>query len=146
MGKGGPIGSPGVKGDVGPMGSAGEKGSIGLKGHKGNKGSIGVQGPKGECIVFPKINVFPVSLEVFVNETATFYCWVDGQISTKIAWCKLGGPLFNDTAVKDGILRINNVQRSHVGSYMCTAYTGYGILKAINSLRLKGILFSISLV
>ena len=41
--------------------------------------------------------------------------------------------------MKDGALHINNVQRSHVGSYMCTANTGYGILKAFSRLRLKGL-------
>ena len=138
MGKEGLVGSPGVKGDVGPVGRPGEKGSIGLKGHKGSKGSIGAQGQKGECVISPKINAVPVSQEVFVSETATFYCWVNGQTSKRITWRKIGGALLKDTTLQDGILRINNVQRSHVGSYMCTAYTGYGNLKAISSLRLKG--------
>ena len=138
MGEEGPVGSPGMKGNVGPMGRPGIKGSIGLKGNKGNKGSIGVQGPKGECIFYPKISVFPVSLDVFINTTATFYCWVDGQTSKKITWSKLGGALLKDTAVENGVLRINNVQRSHVGSYMCTANTGLGIFKAISRLQLKG--------
>ena len=141
MGEEGPVGSPGMKGNVGPMGLPGIKGSIGLKGSKGNKGSIGVQGPKGECITSPKINVSPESLDVFINKVATFYCWVRGVTSRKITWRKLGGSLLTDTTSEVGTLRINNVQRSHVGSYMCTVYTGHGILKAISSLRLKGIVF-----
>ena len=128
-----------MKGDVGLMGRVGEKGRIGLKGHKGNKGSIGVQGPKGECVISPKINIVPVSQEVFVSETATFYCWVNGETSKRITWRKLGGALLKDTTLQDGVLVINNVQRSHVGSYMCTVYTSYGNLKAISSLRVKGI-------
>ena len=139
MGKKGPVGSPGVKGDAGPMGRPGEKGSIGLKGHKGNKGSIGVQGPKGECIITPKINVFPMYLDVFVNETATFYCWVDGQTSKRITWRKIGGALLKDTTLQDGVLRVNSVQRSDVGSYVCTVYNDYGILQVISSLKVKGI-------
>ncbi|XP_078383878.1 uncharacterized protein LOC144666343 isoform X2 [Oculina patagonica] len=134
MGEEGPIGYPGKKGDVGPMGLKGVKGSMGLK---GNKGSIGSQGPKGECAISPKIKVFPVSLDVFINKEATFYCWVDGQTSKRITWSKLGGSLLSDTSSEVGVLRINNVQRSYVGSYMCTVYTGYGILKAISSLHLK---------
>ncbi|KAL9962323.1 hypothetical protein ACROYT_G031414 [Oculina patagonica] len=134
MGEEGPVGSPGVKGDVGPKGPKGVKGSIGFK---GNKGSMGLQGLKGECIISPKISVYPVSLDVFINETATFYCWVDGQTSKKITWSKLVDALSNDTTVKDGILSINNVQRSHDGSYMCTAYTGHGILKTFSSLKVK---------
>ena len=141
MGEEGPVGSPGMKGNVGPMGRPGIKGAIGLKGNKGNKGSVGVQGPKGECIIFPKINMFPESLDVFINTTATFHCWGDGVTSKKITWRKLGGSLLTDITLEVGVLRINNVQRSHVGSYMCTAYTDLGILKAISSLRLKGIVF-----
>ena len=141
MGTEGPRGIPGVKGDVGPIGRPGAKGSIGLKGNKGNRGYTGLQGPKGECIVDPKISIYPVSQEVFINTTAIFYCWVDGQTSKQITWSKLGGALLKDTTVKDGALYINNVQRSHVGSYMCTAHTGYGILKAIGDLHLKGIHF-----
>ena len=141
MGEEGPVGSPGMKGNVGPIGRPGIKGSIGLKGNKGKKGSIGVQGPKGECIISPKINVFPVSLDAFINEVATFHCWVRGVTSKKITWRKLGGSLLTDTTSEVGTLRINNVQRSHVGSYMCTAHTDLGILRAISSLRLKGIVF-----
>ena len=141
MGDEGPVGSPGMKGNVGAMGRPGIKGSIGLKGNKGTKGSIGVQGPKGECIFSPKINVFPVSMDVFINKAATFYCWVDGVTSKKITWRKLGGSLLTDTTSEVGTLRINNVQRYHVGSYMCTAYTGHGSLQAISSLRLKGCYF-----
>ena len=138
MGAEGARGIPGVKGDVGQIGRPGEKGSIGLKGNKGNRGYTGLQGPKGECIVGPKISIYPVSQEVFINTTAIFYCWVDGQTSKQITWSKLGGALLKDTTVKDGALHINNVQRSHVGSYMCTAHTDHGILKAISNLHLKG--------
>jgi len=141
MGQVGPRGIPGIKGDVGLIGRPGEKGSIGLKGNKGNRGYTGLQGPKGECIVDPKISVYPVSQEVFINTTAIFFCWVDGQTSKQITWSKLGGALLSDTTAKDGALHINNVQRSHVGPYMCTANTGYGILKAISRLLLKGICF-----
>ena len=146
MGAKGSRGIPAVKGDVGPIGRPGEKGSIGLKGNKGNRGYTGLQGPKGECIVDPKISIYPVSQEVFINTTAIFYCWVDGQTSKQITWSKLGGALLKDTTVKDGALHINNVQRSHVGSYMCAAYTDYGILKAISSVKLKGICLCCSIL
>ena len=139
MGEEGPRVIPGIKGDVGPIGRPGEKGLFGSKGNKGSRGYSGLQGPKGECIVDPKISIYPVSQEAFINTPAIFYCWVDGQTSKQITWSKLGGALLKDTTVKDGALHINNVQRSHVGSYICTAHTGYGLLKAISSLRLKGI-------
>ena len=134
----GSIGSPGNKGDVGPIGQPGHKGSTGLKGSKGNRGSIGIQGPKGECVVSPKIILFPESLDVFLNKEATFYCWVQGATSKKITWSKLGSTLLDITATQSGVLHISNVTRAHAGSYMCTAYTSHGILKAFCSLDVKG--------
>ena len=102
---------------------------------------VGIQGPKGECVVPPKIIVYPASQEVFINETAIFFCWVQGQTSSKITWSKLGGTL-SDAAVKDGVLGINSVQRSHVGSYMCAAHTGLGIFRIVGSLLVKGSIFN----
>ncbi|RMX55767.1 hypothetical protein pdam_00020913 [Pocillopora damicornis] len=82
------------------------------------------------------IIVYPVSHEVFINETAIFFCWVQSQTSSKITWRKLGGTL-SDATVENGALRINSVQRSHVGSYMCTAHTGLGIFRIVGRLLVK---------
>ena len=140
-GEKGSTGSQGQKGDVGPMGQPGNKGSIGLKGNKGRMSAIGIQGPKGECVMAPKIIVFPESLDVFMNREATFYCWVQGVTSITITWKKLGGSASFDTATQNGngVLRISNVTRPHIGLFMCTASTSHGILKAVSSLGLKGL-------
>ena len=139
-GEKGSTGSPGQKGDVGLIGQPGIKGSIGLKGNKGRVGTIGTKGPKGECVMTPKIVVFPESLDVFMNKQATFYCWVQGVTSIAITWRKLGGSASIDTFTQNGngVLRISNVTRSHIGSFRCTASTSHGILQAVSSLRLKG--------
>ena len=137
----GSIGAPGIRGETGTKGRQGQKGSIGLKGNSGIRGLVGIQGPKGECVVPPKIGVYPVSHEVFINETAIFFCWVQGLTSSKITWRKLGGTL-SDATVEDGALRINSVQRSHVGSYMCTAHTGLGIFRISGRLLVKGRIFN----
>ena len=139
-GEKGSTGSQGQKGDVGPMGQPGNKGSIGLKGNKGRMGAIGSQGPKGECVMTPKIVVFPESLDVFMNKQATFYCWVQGVTSITITWKKLGGSASFGTFTQNGngVLRISNVTRQHIGLFMCTASTSHGILKAVSSLSLKG--------
>ena len=140
-GEKGSTGSSGQKGDVGPMGQPGIKGSMGLKGNKGRMGAIGIQGPKGECVMTPKIVVFPQSLDVFMNKQATFYCWVQGVTSTTISWRKLGGSASIDTFTQNGygVLRISGVTRSHIGLFMCTASTSHGILNAVSSLGLKGL-------
>ena len=133
----GSVGAPGIRGETGTKGRQGQKGSLGLKGNKGIRGLVGIQGPKGECAVPPKISVYPVSQEVFINETAIFFCWVQGQTSSKITWRKLGGTL-SDATVENGALRINSVQMLHMGSYMCSANTGLGSLRGFSTLKVKG--------
>ena len=134
----GRVGSRGEKGDTGRMGPPGEIGSDGFPGFKGNRGVTGIQGPKGECVVPPKIFVSPESQYVFLNKSATFYCWVQGQSFKKITWRKLEGTLLRDISTTNGILHINNVQRSHPGSYLCTVITSYGIFRAVAILGIKG--------
>ncbi|XP_022799387.1 collagen alpha-1(XIII) chain-like [Stylophora pistillata] len=133
----GSVGAIGMKGETGPKGHQGQKGSIGSKGTKGSRGLVGIQGPKGECVVPLKISVHPISQAVFVNETAIFFCWAQGQTMFRITWRKLGGSL-SDATVKDGLLRINRVQRSHIGSYICSANTGLGSPEAFSTLQVKG--------
>ena len=94
----------GAKGDTGRIGSPGVKGSFGFKGNKGSRGITGIQGPKGECSVVPKICVFPESQYVFVNRSATFYCWVQGQSVDKITWRKLENDSLRDIRTTNGIL------------------------------------------
>ena len=136
----GSVGAPGIRGETGTKGRQGQQGSIGLKGSKGSRGLVGIQGPKGECVVPLKISVYPVSQEVFVDEPVIFYCWVQGHLSSKITWRKLGGTL-SDATVGDGALRISSVQRSHAGSYMCTGHTGLGMFRIISRLHVKGRVF-----
>ena len=137
-GEEGTVGSRGAKGDTGRMGPPGEKGSVGFKGNKGNRGFTGIQGPKGECVVPPKIFVFPESQYVFLNKSATFYCWVQGQWFTKITWRKLEGNVLRDISTTNGILHIRNVQRLDTGSYLCRVVTSYGIFRAVTILGIKG--------
>ncbi|RMX55768.1 hypothetical protein pdam_00020914, partial [Pocillopora damicornis] len=78
----------------------------------------------------------PTSVPVKVD-----FLEMEKHTSSKITWSKLGGTL-SDTTVKDGALRINSVQRSHVGSYMCAAHTGLGIFRIAGSLLVKGSIFN----
>ena len=137
-GEEGAVGSRGAKGDTGLMGPPGLRGSTGIKGSKGNRGFTGIQGPKGECVVPPKISVSPGSQYVFLNKPATFYCWVQGHLSQKITWRKLEGNSHREISTTNGILHINNVQRSHTGSYLCTVVTSYGTFRAVTILGVKG--------
>ena len=119
------------------MGPPGLKGSTGIKGSKGNRVFNGIQGPKGECIVTLRISVSPESQYVFLNKPETFCCWVQGHLSKKITWRKLGSSFSYDSTA-DGVLHIKNVQRSHIGSYLCTVFTNYGVFRALAILGIKG--------
>ena len=78
---------------------------------------------------------------MFVNKSATFYCWVQGHVSKKITWHKLGGNLHRGINAENGVLHISNAQRSHTGSYLCTVFTSYGIFREVTILGIKGEIF-----
>ncbi|XP_035512277.1 basement membrane-specific heparan sulfate proteoglycan core protein isoform X12 [Morone saxatilis] len=55
-----------------------------------------------------------------------FTCSAAGGIDTKIEWLKEGGALPPNHHVKDGVLRIENLEQSNEGVYICRASSGYG--------------------
>ncbi|XP_054464444.1 basement membrane-specific heparan sulfate proteoglycan core protein isoform X3 [Anoplopoma fimbria] len=55
-----------------------------------------------------------------------FTCSAAGGIETKIEWLKEGGALPPNHHVKDGVLRIENLEQSNEGIYICRASSGYG--------------------
>ena len=71
------------------------------------------------------------------EQTGNFFCWVQGHLSKKITWRKLGSSFSYDSTA-DGVLHIKNVQRSHIGSYLCTVFTNYGVFRALTILGIKG--------
>ena len=70
-----------------------KKALLDLKGTK-ETGALLVFKDQNECesAVPPKIFISPESQYVFLNKSATFYCWVQGQsFNKKITWRKLEG-------------------------------------------------------
>ncbi|XP_060913969.1 basement membrane-specific heparan sulfate proteoglycan core protein isoform X2 [Labrus mixtus] len=63
-----------------------------------------------------------------------FTCSAAGGIETKIEWLKEGGALPPNHHVKDGVLRIENLEQSNEGVYICRASGVYG--QAQDSARL----------
>uniref|UniRef100_A0A3B5AWQ0 Heparan sulfate proteoglycan 2 n=1 Tax=Stegastes partitus TaxID=144197 RepID=A0A3B5AWQ0_9TELE len=55
-----------------------------------------------------------------------FTCSAAGGIETKIEWLKEGGALPPNHHVKDGVLRIENLEQSNEGVYICRASSVYG--------------------
>ncbi|XP_071333360.1 basement membrane-specific heparan sulfate proteoglycan core protein isoform X1 [Trachinotus anak] len=55
-----------------------------------------------------------------------FTCSAAGGIETKIEWLKEGGSLPPNHHIKDGVLRIENLEQSNEGVYICRASSVYG--------------------
>ncbi|XP_075954009.1 basement membrane-specific heparan sulfate proteoglycan core protein [Anarhichas minor] len=55
-----------------------------------------------------------------------FTCSSAGGIETRIEWLKEGGALPPNHHVKDGVLRIENLEQSNEGIYICRASSVYG--------------------
>ncbi|KAM4611104.1 basement membrane-specific heparan sulfate proteoglycan core protein [Polymixia lowei] len=55
-----------------------------------------------------------------------FTCSAAGGVETKIEWLKEGGALPPNHHIKDGVLRIENLEQSNEGVYICRASSVYG--------------------
>ncbi|XP_040902816.1 basement membrane-specific heparan sulfate proteoglycan core protein isoform X8 [Toxotes jaculatrix] len=55
-----------------------------------------------------------------------FTCSAAGGAETKIEWLKEGGALPPNHHIKDGVLRIENLEQSNEGVYICRASSVYG--------------------
>ncbi|XP_068162728.1 basement membrane-specific heparan sulfate proteoglycan core protein isoform X3 [Antennarius striatus] len=72
------------------------------------------------------VRVLP-QVEVKAQGSAVeFTCSAAGGIETKIEWLKEGGALPPNHHIKDGVLRIENLEQSNEGVYICRASSAYG--------------------
>ncbi|KAM9343546.1 basement membrane-specific heparan sulfate proteoglycan core protein [Pholidichthys leucotaenia] len=55
-----------------------------------------------------------------------FTCSAAGGVETKLEWLKEGGALPPNHHIKDGVLRIENLEQSNEGVYICRASSAYG--------------------
>ncbi|XP_033933466.2 basement membrane-specific heparan sulfate proteoglycan core protein-like, partial [Pseudochaenichthys georgianus] len=55
-----------------------------------------------------------------------FTCSAAGGLETKVEWLKEGGALPPNHHIKDGVLRIENLEQSNEGVYICRASSAYG--------------------
>ncbi|XP_036068750.1 basement membrane-specific heparan sulfate proteoglycan core protein isoform X6 [Oryzias melastigma] len=58
--------------------------------------------------------------------TVEFTCSAAGGVETKIEWLKEGGALPPNHHIRDGVLRIENLEQSNEGVYICRASSVYG--------------------
>ncbi|KAI3356952.1 hypothetical protein L3Q82_003588 [Scortum barcoo] len=84
-----------------------------------------------KCVASNKVGnsevVAKVTVEVKAQGSAVeFTCSAAGGIETKIEWLKEGGALPPNHHIKDGVLRIENLEQSNEGVYICRASGVYG--------------------
>ncbi|XP_022801199.1 uncharacterized protein LOC111338912 isoform X2 [Stylophora pistillata] len=115
MGPPGEPGKQGIKGDIGPDGVKGEKGSAGIPGHPGPKGE------PGQSISTPTVTVSPALLTVIRNQSAKFYCSVDGNPKPKVSWSRINGARLANSDSSNYLLHISKATFNDSGNYVCTA-------------------------
>ncbi|XP_059081824.1 uncharacterized protein LOC131879496 [Tigriopus californicus] len=141
-------GSDGVKGDKGEKGDEGHRGERGLPGPRGRKGDAGENGRAGipgigvwtvegknvsEILIPPVISGADGNHEenIIVKEGdhLKLICLGSGVPKPIVSWQRLDGNAFPDGAWKrsvapGAILNITQVNREHMGKYVCTANNG----------------------
>ena len=104
-------------------------------------GAPGPKGDAGESISAPEVIVFPTSLTVTQNKTATFYCSADGSPRPSVSWTKISGTRLVNTGGQDNKLQIKTVGYNDRGSYVCSAANVLGEIKKVVKLFVEGRIF-----
>ena len=104
----------------------------------GAPGHPGPKGDAGESISAPEVIVSPTSLTVTQNQTATFYCSVDGNPKPSVSWSKISGSGLVNTESQGNKLQITSAVYNDSGSYVCTASNVLGHGKKVVKLFVEG--------
>ncbi|XP_060061512.1 basement membrane-specific heparan sulfate proteoglycan core protein isoform X2 [Erinaceus europaeus] len=94
-----------------------------------------IQGPASSLPVSPArpaptIQVTPQLETKSIGASVEFHCAVPSNEGTQLRWLKEGGQLPADHSVQDGVLRIQNLDQSCQGTYVCQAYGPWGQAQA----------------
>nr|XP_060478237.1 basement membrane-specific heparan sulfate proteoglycan core protein isoform X8 [Panthera onca] len=96
-----------------------------------------VQGPSGSVPATaipagsaPTVQVTPQLETKSVGASVEFHCAVPSDQGTQLRWVKEGGQLPPGHSVQDGVLRIQNLDQSCQGTYVCQAYGPWGQAQA----------------
>ncbi|KAK3748599.1 hypothetical protein QZH41_005226 [Actinostola sp. cb2023] len=142
-GKHGPRGSngrPGNHGKQGMMGLQGSRGPQGNQGHRGDKGNPGPRGPPGLSISPPDVIVTPPSLNVNVNQSASFFCSASGNPKPELSWERDGKGVPSKWVVdKKERLYINYTRYIDAGVMTCVAKNLLGTMRKNVTLDVQGI-------
>ncbi|XP_064381761.1 basement membrane-specific heparan sulfate proteoglycan core protein isoform X5 [Dromaius novaehollandiae] len=87
----------------------------------------------------PTVRVTPQSLVRGVGGTAEFACAVDGDPRARVEWLKDGGELPPGSSVRDGVLRISDLDRKSQGTYTCRASSPGGQAEGSATLAIQAL-------
>ncbi|XP_038319304.1 basement membrane-specific heparan sulfate proteoglycan core protein isoform X13 [Canis lupus familiaris] len=96
-----------------------------------------VQGPSGSVLATaipagstPTVQVTPQLETKSIGASVEFHCAVPSDRGTQLRWIKEGGQLPPGHSVQDGVLRIQNLDQSCQGTYICQAHGPWGQAQA----------------
>uniref|UniRef100_A0A4X2M3Z2 Basement membrane-specific heparan sulfate proteoglycan core protein n=1 Tax=Vombatus ursinus TaxID=29139 RepID=A0A4X2M3Z2_VOMUR len=78
----------------------------------------------------PAVHITPQQETKGIGGSVEFHCAVDGDSGAQIHWFKEGGQLPQGHTVQDGVLRIQNLDQSCQGTYICRAHGPWGQAQA----------------
>uniref|UniRef100_A0A5F8HHC1 Basement membrane-specific heparan sulfate proteoglycan core protein n=1 Tax=Monodelphis domestica TaxID=13616 RepID=A0A5F8HHC1_MONDO len=78
----------------------------------------------------PSVHITPQQETRGIGGSVEFYCAVLSDAGAQIRWFKEGGQLPQDHTVQDGVLRIQNLDQSCQGTYICRAHGPWGQAQA----------------
>ncbi|KAK3748605.1 hypothetical protein QZH41_016426, partial [Actinostola sp. cb2023] len=132
-------GHPGKHGKQGMMGLQGSRGPQGIQGHRGDKGNPGPRGPPSLSISPPDVIVTPPSLNVNVNQSASFFCSASGNPKPELSWERDGKGIPSKWVVdRKGRLYINYTTYIDAGVMTCVAKNLLGTMRKNVTLEVQG--------
>ncbi|KAM6218940.1 basement membrane-specific heparan sulfate proteoglycan core protein [Rhynchocyon petersi] len=78
----------------------------------------------------PTVQVTPQQETKSIGASVEFHCAVPSDRGTRLRWFKEGGQLPPGHSVQDGVLRIQNLDQSCQGTYVCQAHGPWGQAQA----------------
>uniref|UniRef100_G1TN89 Basement membrane-specific heparan sulfate proteoglycan core protein n=1 Tax=Oryctolagus cuniculus TaxID=9986 RepID=G1TN89_RABIT len=86
----------------------------------------------------PTVQVTPQQETRSIGASVEFHCAVPSDRGTQLRWFKEGGQLPPGHSVQDGVLRIQNLDQSCQGTYVCQAHGPWGQAQASAQLVVQG--------
>ncbi|KAM5247632.1 basement membrane-specific heparan sulfate proteoglycan core protein isoform 2-T2 [Ctenodactylus gundi] len=87
----------------------------------------------------PTVRVTPQLETKSIGASVEFHCAVPSDRGTQLRWFKEGGQLPAGHSIQDGVLRIQNLDQSCQGTYVCQAHGPWGQAQASAQLNVQAL-------